>query len=110
MFSALLQFLAEIATSPGWHVPRVIESLERPAVSAAAQKYRAVAFCLFMAMAFLFLSAAIVFVVVGPVRANELLGGSGIVAMHACIFCGLRYERLNRESTSSGADQPRRND
>lgn len=96
MFTALLQMLGEIAASPGWHICRVAEALEKEPATVGAQRYRAAAFCLFMAMAFLFLSAAIVFVTAGPVLAGELLGWSGIVATHACVFCGLRYERLNR--------------
>jgi hypothetical protein len=106
MFTALLQMLGDIAASPGWHMCRIAEAMEKPAVTAAAQRYRVATFCLFLAMAFLFLAAAILFVI-GPVIASEFLGWSGVVAMHACAFCGLRYVRLNRQpDIHHAAQQP----
>jgi hypothetical protein len=105
MFNGLLLFFGECVTSPGWHMVRIARAMERPPVAAAAQRYRVATFCLFMAMAFLFLSAAIVLVTAGPVFASEFLGCSGVVAMHACAFCGLRFDQLNRTPITSRSDQ-----
>jgi hypothetical protein len=96
MINTLLQLFGEIAWNPGWHIPRATEALERPPSCPKAQRYRSAAFLLFMATALLLLSAAIVFVVAGPIFASELLGWGGVAALHACVLCGLRYERLNR--------------
>jgi hypothetical protein len=87
-------------TNPGWKIPKAAEALERPAASPEAQRYRTAAVYFFLAMAVLTLSAAIVFVVAGPVFASDVLGWSGVACFHLCLFCGLRYGALNRRAES----------
>ncbi len=104
MITAILKSLGEIAASPGWHMCRIAEAMEKPAISAAAHRFRVATYCLFLAMAFLFLASAILFVA-GPANASEFLGWAAVVLMHACAFCGLRYERLNRLPDASHTPQ-----
>jgi hypothetical protein len=82
----------------GWNIPKAAEALERPAATPEAKGYRVAAVWFFFAMAALMLSAAIVFVVAGPVVASDVLGWSGIACLQLCLFCGLRYGALNRRA------------
>ena len=102
----LLKFLRDIAGNPGRHLVRVTEAMQKPPVSAVANRFRVATFCLFMAMALLFASAAIVHVTAGPGFASNFLGGCGVVSMYACAISGLCYERWNRQSDSSPNHRP----
>jgi hypothetical protein len=57
-------------------------------------------------MAVLLLSAAIVFVVSGPVFISDVLGWSGLVCFHLCVFCGLRYRAFNGRADSEKLTGP----
>jgi len=79
-------------------VPAVI-ALEQPSTNARARPFQVMAFCLFLAAAGLFASAALADWFLGR-NPHDYIGMAGVVALNLCAICGLRYRSLNLEPES----------
>ena len=69
-------------------------ALQSPSTNTKAQRYRTIAFYLFMAASMLLITAAIVDSF-GARFVSELFGWSGLVCLQLCVICGLQYARVN---------------
>ena len=96
MFTFLLNIALHLLTGSTQKVFAAAEALGKPAATPTAQRYRTWAVVFFFLTSAFLLSAAIAFTLAPQNVLNEVLGWTGIVCIHVCVFCGLRYAVLNR--------------
>ncbi len=96
MLTLLLNIALDLLTGSSRKAIDAAEALEQPATNAKAQRYRTLAVVFFLLTSAFLLSAAIAFTLAPQNILNEVLGWTGIVCLHLCVVCGLRYAVLNR--------------
>lgn len=95
MFWFMVNIALDVVTGSGQKGLAAAEALEKPAISSAAQRYRTAAVILFLLTSAFLFSAAIAYTIAPHIVINEILGWTGIVCLHACVLCGLRYAVVN---------------
>jgi len=95
MGSFLFSTLFDLITGSAKQRLDAAEAFEAPPANPVAQRYRTIAFCFFMATSALLLSAALVDWFFNMRLVGEILGWSGIVCLHVCVICGIRYAVVN---------------
>jgi len=95
MGSFLLTVLSHLFTGSAKRWIAAAEAFEAPPTNPAAQRYRVIAFCFFMAFAALVLIAALVDTLAKARSVSEVFGWSGIACFQVCVFCGVRYAIVN---------------
>ena len=103
MLTFLLNIAFDLVTGSPQKALDAAEALEQTARNPRAQRYRTLAVVLFLLTSVFLLAAAITFTVAPNNILNEILGWTGIACLHFCVFCGLRYAVLNRDTDSSVA-------
>ncbi len=94
----LFNIVFDLATGSTQKALDAVEALEKPSASPAAQRYRTAAVVLFLLTSAFLVSAAIAFTIAPQNVIHEILGWTGIVCIHACVFFGLRYAVINASS------------
>ncbi len=100
MLTFLLNILFDLATGSSQKGLDAAEALEQTARNPKAQRYRTLAVVFFLLTSAFLLAAAIAFTLAPNNILNEILGWTGIASLHVCVFCGLRYAVLNRDTES----------
>ena len=100
MLTFLLNIAFDLVTGSSRQALDAAEALEQPATNPRAQRYRTLAVVFFLLTSAFLVSAAIAFTLAPQNILNEVLGWTGIVCLHLCVTCGLRYAVLNRKSHS----------
>ncbi len=98
MFWFFFNIALDLATRSTQKALYAAEELEKPAASPVAQRYRTGAVVLFLLTSALLVCAAIAFTVAPQNVIHEILGWTGIVCLHLCVLCGLRYSTVNRRA------------
>lgn len=95
MFTFVLNIALILITGATQKALAAAEALGKPAVTPAAQRYCTWAVVFFILTSAFLLCAAIGFTSAPQNVLNEIVGSTGIVCVHVCVFCGLRYGVLN---------------
>ena len=104
MLALLLNIAFDLVTGASRKALDAAEALEQPAWNTKAQRWRTFAVGFFFLTSIFLLAAAIAFTLAPKNIVNEILGWSGIVCLHVCVVCGLRYAVLNGESCHGQLD------